>query len=99
MICMNKGSFWAWAIKNSICVICWAILAIVFNKWWIALFALLFMSSLETKPVRFYYRTCDKCGKHSDYADTYNKALEKAIEAGWVHYEAGNKDYCPDCKD
>lgn len=46
---MNSRSiFWAWAIKNIICIICWTALAIVFNKWWIALFAILFMSNLKT---------------------------------------------------
>ena len=46
---MNSRSiFWAWAIKNIICVICWTTLAVVFNKWWIALFAILFMSNLRT---------------------------------------------------
>lgn len=39
---MNKNAWWAWAIKNSICVICWTALAIIFHKWWIALFAALF---------------------------------------------------------
>ena len=87
---------WAWTIKNSICVICWAVLAIVFNKWWIALFGLLFISSLQTKHK--FYRVCDKCGKHSPYADNYNEALKKAKEAGWIHYEDGDKDYCSDCQ-
>lgn len=45
---MNKSIMLVWAIKNSICMICWTYLAIVFDKWWIALFAVLFMSSLTT---------------------------------------------------
>ena len=94
---MNKSAWWAWAIKNSICVICWVVLAIVFNKWWIALFALLFGGSVQAKYKSF--RVCDKCGKHSPYADSYNEALDKAKEAGWIHYVDGNKDYCPDCKE
>lgn len=93
---MNKSAYWAWAIKNSICVICWVVLAIIFNKWWIALFGVLFTSDLQTKHKS--YRVCDKCGKHSPYADDYNEALDKAKEAGWVHCVDGNKDYCPDCQ-
>lgn len=93
---MDKSLLWAWAIKNSICVICWVVLAIVFHKWWIALFAILFMSELRTEHKR--YRVCDKCGKHSPYADDYNEALDKAKEAGWTHCVDGNKDYCPDCQ-
>ena len=93
---MNKNIIWAWALKNSICVICWTILAIIFNKWWIALFGALFISGFTTKHQS--YRTCDKCGKHSPYADSYNDALDKAINAGWLHITEGNLDYCPDCR-
>ena len=77
-------------------MICWTALAVVFNKWLVALFGLLFMSDLQTKCKS--YRVCDKCGKHSPYADNYNEALDKAKEAGWVHYVDGNKDCCPDCQ-
>lgn len=96
MIYMSKSAWLAWAIKNSICVICWVVLAIVFDKWWIALFGALFMSSVQTKHM--HYRVCDKCGKHSEYAETYDKALEKAKASGWVHYDGTNTDYCPDCQ-
>lgn len=30
-------------IKIAIIMICWTVLAVVFNHWWIALFALLFI--------------------------------------------------------
>ena len=93
---MNKSTVWAWAIKNSVCMICWVILAIVFDKWWIALFGLLFMSAFQTKVGQC--RVCDKCGKRSPYADSHNEALDKAKAAGWVHYESTNTDYCPDCQ-
>lgn len=93
---MNRSSLWACAIKNSVCMICWTVLAVVFDKWWIAFFATLFMSWVETKYQS--YRVCDKCGKRSPYADSYNEALEKAKKAGWVHCADGNKDYCPDCQ-
>ena len=93
---MNKNIYWSVAIKNSICVICWTALAIIFHKWWIAIFAALFLTSIETKHKS--YRVCDGCGKHSPYADNYNEALEKAKAVGWIHYVDGNKDYCPECK-
>ena len=93
---MSKHLIWALAIKNSIDILAWVALAIVFNKWWIALFAILFMSSLETKHKS--YRVCDRCGVHSPYTDSYNEALDKAKEAGWLHIVEGNKDYCPDCR-
>ena len=52
----------------------------MFNKWGIALFALLFTSSLKTqaRPAGVHYRICDKCGKHSEYATTYDEAIKKA---------------------
>lgn len=36
-------------MKNSVVIICWTALAIFFGKWWIALFAVLFTSNLESK--------------------------------------------------
>ena len=93
---MSKSAWWAWAIKNIVCVIAWVVLAIVFNKWWIALFGAFFTSDLKTNIGK--YRICDKCGKHSPYAESHNEALDKAKAAGWIHYVEGNKDYCPDCQ-
>ena len=95
----NKDVLWTCAIQNSICVICWTILAVIFNKWWIALFGILFWSSIRTKEIKRFYRICDHCGKHSEYADSEDAALAKAKAAGWIHYEDGNKDYCPNCKE
>ncbi len=92
---MNKSFVWAWAFKNTIAILAWTALAILFDKWWIAFFALLFVSELETKTNN--YRICDGCGKHSPYASSYNEALDKAKEVGWVHYVDGNRDYCPEC--
>jgi hypothetical protein len=93
---MNKSIYWSIAIKNSICVICWTALAIIFHKWWIALFGVLFLTSFSTKHK--YSRFCDGCGKQSPYADSYNEALDKAKAAGWIHDVARNKDYCPGCQ-
>lgn len=36
-------------IKNIVSIICFTILAIIFNHWWIIFFSLLFMVSLEDK--------------------------------------------------
>ena len=35
------------AVENSITLICFTILAIVFGKWWIVLFSVLFFTSIE----------------------------------------------------
>lgn len=77
---MDKSFIWAWVFKNIIAILAWVTLAILFNKWWIALFALLFVSSIETKFKS--YRVCDGCGKHSPYANSYNEALDKAKKQG-----------------
>lgn len=92
----NKTLYWSVAIKNTICVIAWIGLAIIFNKWWIALFGILFLTTIDTK--RQYYRICNGCGKRSEYADTRNEAIRKAKEAGWIHNEEHDTDYCPGCK-
>ena len=93
---MNKKNWLVYVVHNIICVVCWTALAIIFNKWWLALFALLFL--VIPKGKMKYYRVCDGCGRHSPKADSYNEALDKAKEAGWVHYADGNKDYCPSCE-
>jgi hypothetical protein len=93
---MDKNLYWSIAIKNGICVICWTVLAIIFNKWWIALFGALFLTSYETK--QNFYRFCDGCGKYSMPAKSYNSALDLAKANGWIHITDGNKDYCPECK-
>lgn len=93
---MDKSLIWALAVKNSCAIFAWATLAVVFNRWWLALFALLFMDYFTIK--RKYYRICDGCGKHSPYANSFNEALMLAKESGWKHYEAANTDYCIDCQ-
>lgn len=99
---MNKHIVWAWAVKNSVNVICWTALAIIFGEWWIALFAALFISDMKTatKTATKTYRICDGCGRHSPYADSHNEALEKAAAEGWITRKNGSEweDYCPDCQ-
>lgn len=36
-------------IKNTISLALWVVLAIAFNKWWIALFSILFLTFIEEK--------------------------------------------------
>ena len=42
---IGRVGLWGIAIKNAVALICWAILAVYFGKWWLALFAYLFVSS------------------------------------------------------
>ena len=39
-------------IKNTISLTLWVMMAIAFNKWWIALFSILFLTSVEKKITR-----------------------------------------------
>lgn len=94
---MKNNTIWACAISNMLFVSCFTILAAFFDRWWIALFAILFISF--PKVAHRYYRVCDGCGKHSPHADTYNGALDKAKATGWIHHVDGNRDYCPECQD
>lgn len=93
---MNKTLIWACVIKNSIAILVWVALAIIFHKWWIALFAALFLSDVEIKYQ--HHQICDGCGNHGPGANSHNEALDKAKEAGWLHIAEGDKDYCPDCR-
>lgn len=77
---MDKNFIWVLMLKNIVVVLVWGALAVLFDKWWIALFAILFMSYVKVKTT--FYRICDGCGKHGPYANSYNKALDKAKEAG-----------------
>ena len=43
---------WACAVKNSVALICWASLAIIFDQWWILFFAIMFQSSMRSEPSR-----------------------------------------------
>lgn len=101
----NKSVYWAWAIHNSLCVIGWIVLAIVFNKWWIALFSILFISEVKNNPstnsIEGYYRICDKCGKHSPITKTKEEAATVAKAFGWTINKVGDEwdDRCPDCQD
>lgn len=41
-------------ITNTICLALWITIAIIFNKWWVALFSLLFINFIENEENRNY---------------------------------------------
>lgn len=87
-----RNSIWlAWAIKNSVVMICFAAVSIYFGKWWIILFSVLCLSSLETESGAS--RVCDGCGKVIDLDG-------EARRAGWVRWKSGDEweDFCPECQ-
>lgn len=97
----SELKMWLYVLLNIISMICWTFLAVRFDMWWIALFALLFMFIPKQVTVRKHYRICDKCGKHSPYADSQDEAISKAKKIGWVSYKNENNviiDYCPECQ-
>ena len=74
---------------------CFTILAIVFDKWWIIFFALLFILVPTHKVM--HKRTCDICGKSTGSYDTSQEAIKHAKECCWIHVEENDRDFCPEC--
>ena len=92
---MKNNNILIVSICNVLKVAIFAVLAVVFDRWWIVLFSLLFMSILQT--VNKHRRVCDGCGKKSEVADSVEEAIKKAKQAGWKHFEGTDRDYCPEC--
>lgn len=84
-------------IYNAINIICFTILAILFNKWWIVLFAALFLLIPKSSLTQQRFRVCDNCGRWSESGKTTEEAIERAEKCGWLYIEDGDKDFCPDC--
>lgn len=83
---------------NSFVLAIFALLAIIFNKWWIIFFALFFIAAYITNEAKFSKaRICDKCHRRSETATTAEEAIARAVECGWKHINEGDLDYCPDC--
>lgn len=80
-------------VLNLAALITWSALAVIFNKWWIALFAILFWT------VRRSYIYCDGCGEKSPTANSANESRAKAHGEGWISctHEGKTLDYCPKC--
>lgn len=88
---MSKGAWAAWAVKNSVVLLCFTSLAIHFDKWWIILFSVICLSSLKTESGT--RRVCDGCGRVIDLDG-------EARRAGWLRRKSGDswEDYCPECQ-
>ena len=84
-------------IYNTINIICFTVIAILFAKWWIILFALLFLLVPKSSFAQQRFRVCDCCDRWSESGKTAEEAIDRAEKCGWLHIEDGNKDFCPDC--
>lgn len=84
-------------IYNAVNIICFTVLAILFHKWWIVLFAALFLLIPKSSLTQQRFRRCDGCGRLSESGKTAEEAIERAEKCGWLHIEDGDKDFCPDC--
>lgn len=93
----NRHVWLVCVFMNIVSLICWTLLAAFFGKWWIALFSLLFWSSIKVKK---HHVICDGCGKATLYADSIEQARIKAAAEGWISMKNGDKweDYCPECQ-
>lgn len=93
--------YWFAILQNTVSIIAFTVLAIVFNRWWIIFFSILFLNYIKTD--KKYYRICDGCGKHSPGRESYNAALDAAKDAGWNHVFGRDEDgireldFCPSC--
>lgn len=96
----TKHSWWAWAVKSAVVMICWVVLAVYFDRWWISLFSILFLTGIETKTQPGAHFICDRCGNYSPTGKDHSEAFKKAHEAGWIRVKNGDKweDYCPECQ-
>jgi hypothetical protein len=56
---MNKA-IWAVALKNSVAIICWTFLAYHFDKWWVALFGILFLTKVKWGKTMAQHENCKK---------------------------------------
>lgn len=83
-------------IFNILVLLIWIGLAVFFDKWWLSLISVFFMSF--PKVIHSYYRVCDICGRHSRYANSNEEAIYMALSDGWEHNHQDNTDYCPHCK-
>lgn len=98
------GSMWLYLLSNIISLSLWIFLAVKFDMWWLSLFFILFflIPAPHQKIVeRKWYRVCDKCGKHSPYANSDEEAIKKAGDVGWITFKNEKNnfvDYCPDCQ-
>lgn len=81
-------------ILNIVSLVTWATLAVIFNKWWIALFAIIFFMTVNNSHIY-----CDGCGKKGPTANSVNEARAKAHGEGWITstHEGKTLDYCPKC--
>ena len=85
----------AYLIYNILNLAIFGALALVFEKWWIILFALLFVL-LPSHKIK-HKRTCDMCGKSTESYDTPEEAIKQAEKCGWIHIEKTDQDFCPEC--
>lgn len=91
----DKSTIWQWVTAEAVVLICWTVLAVVFHKWWIALFAALFTPSIKWRGDTY----CDNCGKRIYHSDL-SRREEDLRKAGWVTVlgkDGKPKDFCPDC--
>ena len=91
-----KKTVLACLLLNLFNVLCFSVLAIFFGKWWIILFALLFLCFPASRLKGQHFIYCDNCGRYSESGVTLEEARMRAKNHGWVSLK-NNKDYCPDC--
>lgn len=86
-------------VKNVAVLCIFAALACIFDKWWIVLFASLFLSGYKTEIPR-HFLVCDSCGAKGPIGNNVEEARMKAKREKWwrgVDHNGKHVDYCPVC--
>lgn len=66
--------WWYLLIKNSVVIICFTLLAIHFDKWWIVLFSVLFITFVEIK---------NKASQKEEEPHEHSKPSEQSPSHKW----------------
>jgi len=93
---MRRKTFAVVAIIYAVALVCWTVLAVAFQKWWIALFALLFFPSVK----EYRATKCDGCGVQLAHESEETRYADLR-HAGWVReLDASGRwlDLCPTCQ-
>lgn len=92
---MRRNTFAAVAAIYTVALVCWTVLAVAFQKWWIAIFALLFFPSIK----EYHTTKCDGCGIQIIH-ESEETRIADLRRAGWVReMKNGNwLDFCPACQ-
>ena len=81
---MKNSGLWVVAIRNMVSLICWTILAVHFEKWWLTFFAILFWCTYEKTETRKY--TSDEQNRWISCSERLPEEKENPITNDYYTY-------------